>query len=903
MYSRPNAPFKPPRPLGNGKATGAEGATDSEARNEIAFELFVPEELSQIHRAQTAKRIKLNPKYPSVSSKKCAMRPTKISSDNSFSGASQSGETPSESQTTNKFYSVQWRKRSNKKNKSWEGDGYIVVSYSSIILKIVHKNSYKAVGRTSKMITDGVILLGMYEAEIDCEISRQDIQNMCGETLLSPVKKSEDIALTRREGNENPRSTPENLKQKNLKRAPGRPTSSKERAGDSVSKTLEVSVSDAVETSETLTADQGELVLSNGDAPNAKPVIVDPRLTKVLRPHQREGISFLYDCVMGFKSKQYSGALLADEMGLGKTLMTISLLWTLLKQSPFQDQSSSIRKVLICCPVSLIDNWRKEFKKWIDMNRIGILTVNNKQQSSAKDKQDIVNFGKTNVYQVLIMSYEKVLSCSESLATVDIDFLVCDEGHRLKSRSNKVLKVLNDLKISKKLVLTGTPIQNDLNEFYNIINFINPGILGSQQEFQKIYLKPILRARDVSCMNKEVIKEGKEKSSQLIELTKSFTLRRTKSVITKYLTKKTDIIVFCPPSKLQNQLFNVVLKSSKFNSIMNSDTRDVLSMILFLKKICNSPSLIASDPLFESLKKESAELSSNFLSNRTSGSKVNVLVPLLLEFQKVGEKTVLVSNYTQTLDFLELVLLKLNIQYSRLDGATPSRIRDKLVVDFNKSQAIQVFLLSAKAGGVGLNLVGASRLILYDNDWNPLVDLQAMARIQRDGQTRPVFIYRLFTTGAIDEKIFQRQLMKNNLSDMFIDDKVESMLNVFDYEDLKDLFSIADTNCNTHDLLDCECQGMGEDTFLSQESFASEANDTIEDLECPSSGFMSASEYKDLEGAEAAKKQSIRSALSSYRHFDPKVFKEHLDTGDSILNGLLLNTKTRNLFSYVFTLS
>lgn len=851
MYRRPNAPFKPPRPIGSGESAGAGLKYSAGKARETQISRKVPE-------TSGSQELFVSDDITTTGQ---AKRP--IPAESEHVKPQPSREQP-ESQSGSRFFSVQWRKRSNKKHKAWEGDGYIVVSEKAIVLKIEQKKSFRAVGRTSKLNTEGVISLGMYEAEIDTEMSRQEVLTMCG----GPEDKDEP-------GLESSETPP-----KPLIRAPDRPRKK-------VKKTVENSKSPATE-------DIPGIQLPRGNIPNEKSVVIDPQLTKVLRPHQRDGVSFLYECIMGFKVPNYKGALLADEMGLGKTLMTIALIWTLLRQSPFADESAVIRKVLICCPVSLIDNWRKEFKKWLDMNRIGVLTLNSKQLSALNHKQDIVNFGKTKVFQVLIMSYEKVLSCSESLSTVNFDLLVCDEGHRLKNESNKVLKSLNEFNIARKLVLTGTPIQNDLNEFFNIVNFINPGILGSRLEFQKLFLKPILRARDVSCMNNELIKEGKEKSSELIDVTKAFTLRRTKSVINKYLTKKTDIILFCPPSKLQRELFDAVLKSNAFTSVMNSETRDVFSIILTLRKICNSPSLVASDPVFESVKSELF----GSLTNRTSGSKINVLVPLLLDFQKMGEKTVLVSNYTQTLDFLELVLLKLNIQYSRLDGSTPAKIRDKLVVDFNKNPLHQVFLLSAKAGGVGLNLVGASRLVLYDNDWNPLVDLQAMARIHRDGQSKPVFIYRLFTTGAIDEKIFQRQLMKNNLSDMFIDDQTESVLNVFDYEDLKDLFTIADTNCNTHDLLDCECLGLGEDVDLSQKV---ELHDTQEDSELPSSGFMSASEFKDLDGKEAAKKQSIRSALTCYKHFDPSVFEEGMDTGDAILNGLLLKTKKHKAVSYVLT--
>lgn len=166
---------------------------------------------------------------------------------------------------------------------------------------------------------------------------------------------------------------------------------------------------------------------------------------------------------------------------------------------------------------------------------------------------------------------------------------------------------------------------------------------------------------------------------------------------------------------------------------------------------------------------------------------------------------------------------KLNLQYLRLDGTTPNNIRGKLVNRFNRDELILVFLLSSKSGGTGINLVGASRLILYDNDWNPSTDLQSMSRIHRDGQRKPCYIYRIFTTGCIDEKIFQRQLMKNKLSSKFLDNDASSKSDVFDYNDLRNLFEIdVGTKSNTHDLLGCSCAGDG---FMLSHEIESESDE------------------------------------------------------------------------------
>lgn len=754
------------------------------------------------------------------------------------------------SQSGSRRLSVQWRKRSTKKNKSWEGDGFVYVLDSDIVLKADTKGNgtLRILGRSSNTNTSGVLVLGQYEAEVDDEGDLKPV--MPSEPRPEPVV-----------------AAPTAFKSPYVAKGP-RPVSS-------------------------------EAFILNEE--EGSKVVVDPSLTRFLRPHQREGVQFIYDGLLGRRVDGQRGVLLADEMGLGKTLMTITVIWMLLKQSVSPDKNLDALKVLVCCPVSLIDNWRKEFAKWLDVNRIGVLALNGKNQSPAKDKQDITGFARTNVYQVLIMGYEKLLLCALELSTVDFDLIVCDEGHRLKNNSSKVIKLLDGLGVQMRLVLTGTPIQNDLNEFYTIANFINPGILGSLSDFQKRFGKPILRARDVNCRSRDMIKEGRKISNELIEITKTFTLRRTQSVISTFLTKKTDVLLFCPPTKLQKSLFKLVLGSSNFNALMNSDPRDVLALIMVYRKICNSPSLLAKDTFFNTLLGADArkELDPSSLTTRTTGSKVNVLVPLLLEFQKREEKTVLVSNFTQTLDFLANVLLKLNIQFVRLDGSSASNMRDKLVVDFHKSPGFTVFLLLAKAGGVGLNLVGASRLVLFDNDWNPSVDLQAMARIHRDGQKKPVYIYRLFTTGCIDEKIFQRQLMKGTLSDMFLDDKSESSLNIFDFEDLRDLFNVADTNCNTHDLIDCPCMGVGESLESSQKQNTQET-ETDED-ELPSLGWMSALDLHNMAPDESAKKNSIRLALSHYKHFDPQECSSDADVEDEVVNRLLQKLKREKLLTYVFT--
>ena len=370
-------------------------------------------------------------------------------------------------------------------------------------------------------------------------------------------------------------------------------------------------------------------IIMNKDKDADIDVVVDPLLSKHLRPHQREGVKFMYDCVMGLdrasdktltdckdetsrsfvleRTSDITGCLLADEMGLGKTLMTIALIWTLLKQTPYCSNGcvplsqhgvpleGLINKVLIVCPVTLIGNWKKEFNKWLNLQRIGVLTLKN-SSSREMDKMWVRNFLRVRrTYQVLIIGYEKLLSVCDELKQRDqncskIDLLVCDEGHRLKNNSSKILRVLKDLDIKNKIILSGTPIQNDLTEFYTIVDFINPGILGTFGSFKRRYINPIMMARDVANKYNETILEmGEERSKEMIEITQRFTLRRVNSILDKYLPPKTDIILFCKPTDVQLETFKQVLQEANLN-FDKITFQSSLGLITLLKKICNSPS-------------------------------------------------------------------------------------------------------------------------------------------------------------------------------------------------------------------------------------------------------------------------------------------------------------------------
>ena len=393
-----------------------------------------------------------------------------------------------------------------------------------------------------------------------------------------------------------------------------------------------------------------------------------------------------------------------------------------------------------------------------------------------------------------------------------------------------------------------------------------------------------MRSRQPDASESE-LEKGEARWKELVSLTSQFMIRRTADVLSKYLPPKTEHIVFCQPTKAQAEAYRAVLSSPIFTvALGNSDT--AFQLITVLKKICNSPALLVSskdndDTPSEMLQTLLPLIPPKVLTSNASSTKLRLLDSLVHRiYTTTEEKIVIVSNYTMTLDMIERLLVSLSYSYLRLDGSTPSSKRQALVEKFNKTskQASFAFLLSAKSGGVGLNLIGASRIVLFDIDWNPATDLQAMARIHRDGQKMPCKVYRFLVKGGLDEKIFQRQVMKMGLANAVVDNKASA--SSFSKEELKDLFRLDDRdNCQTHDLLGCTCDCQGSLEVKVEDEEVSSANEEEDDEEEKYLGLRKASQV-DMEEQEArikksrAAKQPRLRMLMEYRHIDARALRD-----------------------------
>ncbi|XP_036088770.1 DNA repair and recombination protein RAD54B isoform X3 [Rousettus aegyptiacus] len=628
-----------------------------------------------------------------------------------------------------KYFNVIWRKASKKKHKKWEGDAVLIVKGKSFTLKDLEgKDIGRGTGYKFKdleKIEEGqTMMFAGKEIEVMDIISPDDFSSgkcfqLGGENpaissssqaanrcFLNPLK-----SVRKPTSKENTQSIFQNCKPRHDPYLPN---------------SLVM-----------LRPDNNHQRMFNKNCFPVVDVVIDPHLVYHLRAHQKEGIIFLYECVMG-------------------------------------------------------------------------------------------------------MSYEMLLRSLDQIKNIKFDLLICDEGHRLKNSTIKTTTALISLSCEKRIILTGTPVQNDLQEFFALIDFVNPGILGSLSSYRKIYEEPIIISRQPSASEEE--KElGERRAAELTCLTGLFFLRRTQEVINKYLPPKIENVVFCRPGALQIELYRKLLNSQSVRFCLEGllENSPHLICIGALKKLCNHPCL-----LFNSVKEKEcsstwdeneekslyeglinvfpADYNPLLFTEKESG-KLQVLTELLAVIHELRptQKVVLVSNYTQTLNILQEVCKRHGYTYTRLDGQTPISQRQQIVDVFNSKYSSDfIFLLSSKAGGVGLNLIGGSHLILYDIDWNPATDIQAMSRVWRDGQKHPVHIYRLLTTGTIEEKIYQRQISKQGLSGAVVDLTRTSEHMQFSVEELKNLFTLHESShCITHDLLNCDCTGEQDHTGDSLEKF------------------------------------------------------------------------------------
>ncbi|XP_011493855.1 PREDICTED: lymphoid-specific helicase-like [Ceratosolen solmsi marchali] len=575
-----------------------------------------------------------------------------------------------------------------------------------------------------------------------------------------------------------------------------------------------------------------------------------------LRPYQKEGLNWL-------KILYENGlnGILADEMGLGKTVQIIALFAHLIEKQisgPF----------LIIVPLSTLGNWVSEFQRFAPKIPVVVYYGRNETKNSIKDKisRRVHISSSCSTHPVILTTYQMVMNNDYFLKLFHFKYMVIDEAQRIKNTRCRLLKILKQLESVNRLLLTGTPLQNNLSELWSLLNFLLPDIFNDLEVFQAWFDAKQLQDENEK---KKLFKQEEEKHilSTLREILQPFMLRRLKEDVCKDIPINKEIIIYTPLTELQYDLYSSVLNrhfnkhyseelesviidvdgvrpkrkctnkidfekgcyksnigTSETQRIGNADINSVdykewnkytdvteknvnylikikyMNYVSVYKHIVNHPYILYNPLIDPSEGKTINDLV------KDSG-KMIVLDMMLRKLKSNNHKILLFSTMSMVLNILEDYLSWKNYKYVRLDGSVLHAARQENINKFNTDPNTFIFLLTTKAGGVGLNLTAADTVIIYDSDWNPQNDIQAMARCHRIGQTKPVAVYRLCNKGTIDELIMKRANAKRFLEKAIISKEEFSVNNKEDILKLKNLldndaFKVFYTDAELNELLD-----------------------------------------------------------------------------------------------------
>ncbi len=438
-------------------------------------------------------------------------------------------------------------------------------------------------------------------------------------------------------------------------------------------------------------------------------------LKATLRPYQVDGFQWLMRL-----STWGAGACLADDMGLGKTVQTIAFLLAHAQEGP----------ALVVAPASVVPNWRAEIERFAPS--LNVYNLNEYFERETLVKQ--VKEG-----DVVILTYGLTVPAQDIIASREWNIVCLDEAHNIKNRGTKTSAACMMLQARYRLILTGTPVQNHLGELWNLFQFINPGLLGSYEQFHQKYILPIENLQD------------SERQQQLQTLVGPFMLRRTKQAVAKELPDKTEININVELSNEEMAFYEVIRREAeqKVREEGNQVTVNALAELTKLRRTACSAEL-TNPAWFE------------------GSSKVNAFLELVQNIVESGNSVLVFSQFTSFLSIVSRALKEAHLPHLYLDGSISMKQREQLVSDFQKGKS-PIFLISLKAGGVGLNLTAANYVIHLDPWWNPAIEQQATDRAYRIGQTQAVTVYHLISHHTIEEKIIRLHESKRALSDSVLE--------------------------------------------------------------------------------------------------------------------------------------
>lgn len=473
--------------------------------------------------------------------------------------------------------------------------------------------------------------------------------------------------------------------------------------------------------------------------------IVSPEILQAeLREYQKKGFEWLN----ALQINSFGGCL-ADDMGLGKTIQTLAILASVSEKNQSSQNTIQDKKIsqldlfsvpvvnretsLIVMPKSLIHNWKNEIKKFLPNFKV--------LEYSGADREKLQR--QINFYDIILTSYGLLRNDIDFFKTITFSYVVLDESQNIKNSKSKIYKAVIKLKAKNKITLTGTPIENSLKDLWSQMNFLNQGLLGSEKFFQEKFITPIEKGGD------------ENQGETLKKIIRPFILRRTKTEVLSDLPPLVEQTVFCEMSKEQRQIYeqenskvrNKILELTENNEMKKSSIY-ILQAINKLRQIANHPQMLDENP-------------------QNSSGKFDEVISRLETLISGGHKVLIFSSYVKHLKIFEKYFKRNKLQYSMLTGATQNR--EKVIADFQNNDKNQLFLISIKAGGVGLNLTSASYVFILDPWWNPAIENQAISRSHRLGQTSNVMVYRFISEETVEEKIRKLQMHKKQLADELIE--------------------------------------------------------------------------------------------------------------------------------------
>ncbi|MBE7462129.1 MAG: DEAD/DEAH box helicase [Planctomycetes bacterium] len=491
-------------------------------------------------------------------------------------------------------------------------------------------------------------------------------------------------------------------------------------------------------------------------------------LKVTLRPYQNQGYSWLR-----FLTKYGLNGILADEMGLGKTAQTLAMLSALREeQGPWP--------TLIVCPTSLVDNWRAEVRK-VDP-RMTVMRYTGSPSRRDQLRKRIAE------HDLILTTYATARNDASLLKEEQWRYVILDEAHTIKNAAAATSKAIKTIPSRHRLALTGTPVQNRLEELWSLFDFLMPGYLGRYAHFFRSYEEPITKGRTPGATRQE-FDQGQASAETLRQRIGPFVLRRLKTEVAKDLPAKIEQDVPCYLTADQVALYKKFGVSEQAKrAVQEFEERgaggaqtQILAALTMLRKICNHPDLVYVE------RDEKQKRFTPMPGYETRSGKMEALADLLDQCKAGGHRCLIFSQLTSMLDILEHFLGQRGESCLRLDGSTPGPSRQGLVDRFNADPSLLAFLISTRAGGTGLNLTGADTVIFYDHDWNPANDRQAQDRAYRIGQTRVVNVYKLVSQGTVEEKILARQALKRDLADTIVRADEQGFKDL-DRDDLLSLF-------------------------------------------------------------------------------------------------------------------